>query len=159
MRRAIERMRAWPVWWAGCAVDFNAPLAISVNGNFPVDVRRLYREHAASGTSPRAVITMVDGEFKIRHTVRSEFSVEEGQYINLWVPSIRAAYFLQSHPLTVTSCENGEPTTLDLLVDPRNGSRSSFSDLPRCGSGSESYLASFTRLGSSSITQDCWGRR
>jgi len=70
--------------------------------------------------------------------------VEAGQYINLWIPTVSFSSFLQSHPFVIASCEEGEWTTLELLVDPQKGLTSKLQRLARYGSGSDSRLALFT---------------
>lgn len=107
----------------------------------------LYRNNVLRGNAPRALITRVGGGFKISLTVHGKLKVEAGQYINLWIPSISFSSFLQSHPFVVASCEEGEWTTLELLVDPQKGFTSKLQRPARYGSGSDpndSRLALFT---------------
>ena len=97
----------------------------------------LYRNSVFRGRLPRAVITKAGGGFKIGLTVHGKLKVDPGQYINLWIPSVSFWSFLQSHPFIVASCEEGEQTTLDLLVDPQKGFTSKLQRLARHESGSD----------------------
>ena len=97
----------------------------------------LYRNSVLRGRLPRAVITQVGNGFKISLTVHGKMNIDAGQYINLWIPSISFWSFLQSHPFMVASCEAGERTTLDLLVDPQKGLTSKLQRLAKYGSGSD----------------------
>ena len=47
--------------------------------------------------------------------------VKASQYINLWIPSVNAWSFLQSHPFVVISWAEGKQDNLQLIVEPRKG--------------------------------------
>lgn len=53
----------------------------------------------------------------LQHRLR----IKEGQYINLWMPSISLWSFTQSHPFVVISWAVREQDTLDLFIEPRSG--------------------------------------
>lgn len=109
----------------------------------------LYRNSVFQGRLPRAVITKAGGGFQISLTVHGKLKVDAGQYINLWIPSVSFWSFLQSHLFVVASCEEGEHTTLGLLVDPQKGFTSKLQRLARYESGSnrsDFRLALFTGL-------------
>jgi len=96
-----------------------------------------YRNSVFRGRLPRAVVTKAGGGFKISLTVHGKLKINPGQYINLWIPSVSFWSFLQSHPFIVASCEEGEQTNLDLLVDPQKGFTSKLQRLARYEGGSD----------------------
>ncbi|KFZ13859.1 hypothetical protein V501_03498 [Pseudogymnoascus sp. VKM F-4519 (FW-2642)] len=69
----------------------------------------------------RATITHESGALKVRLHLEKPLKVDDGQYINLWIPSVSFWSFLQSHPFMVISWEPSEQKTLDLLIEPRRG--------------------------------------
>lgn len=107
----------------------------------------LYRNSVFRGRLPRAVVTKAGDGFKISLTVHGKLKINLGQYINLWIPSISFWSFLQSHPFIVVSCEKGEQTNLNLLVDPQKEFTSKLQRLARyeCESNwSDFRIALFT---------------
>ncbi len=107
----------------------------------------VYRNNLHRGSPPRAAIHRVGGGYKIQLTVPRRLKVQAGQYINLWMPSISFWSFLQSHPFVVASCEEGDRTTVELLVEPRKGFTSKMQRHAKYGGGSGmegSSLALFT---------------
>lgn len=96
-----------------------------------------YRNSVFRGRFPRAVVTKAGGGFRISLTVPGRLKINPGQYINLWIPSVSFWSFLQSHPFIVASCEEGEQTNLDLLVDPQKGFTSKLQRLARYEGGSD----------------------
>lgn len=69
----------------------------------------------------RATITHDSGAVKIRLYLQKPLKVDDGQYVNLWIPSVSFWSFLQSHPFMVISWEPKEQHTLDLLIEPQRG--------------------------------------
>ncbi|OBT55946.1 hypothetical protein VE04_03629, partial [Pseudogymnoascus sp. 24MN13] len=69
----------------------------------------------------RATITHESGALKVRLHLQKPLKVADGQYVNLWIPSVSFWSFLQSHPFMVISWEPSEQKTLDLLIEPRRG--------------------------------------
>ncbi len=49
------------------------------------------------------------------------WKIKARQHVNVWIPSISLCSFLQSHPFTVASWGEGENTSLDFLIEPRDG--------------------------------------
>ena len=96
-----------------------------------------YRNSVFRGRFPRAVVTKAGGGFRISLTVPGRLKINPGQYINLWIPSVSFWSFLQSHPFIVASCEEGEQTNLDLLVEPQKGFTSKLQRLARYEGGSD----------------------
>ncbi len=93
------------------------------------------------------MVTKAGGGFKISLIVHGKLKINPGQYINLWIPSVSFWSFLQSHLFIVASCEEGEQTNLELLVDPQKGFISKLQRLARYESGSnwnDSRIALFT---------------
>ncbi|PQE10458.1 cell surface metalloreductase protein [Rutstroemia sp. NJR-2017a BBW] len=64
----------------------------------------------------RAYISHVDDTVKIRLKLSRHLTVEPGQYICLWMPTMSFWSFLQSHPFTVTSWAEEKQDSLDLLT-------------------------------------------
>ena len=58
---------------------------------------------------------------KARIKLSRPLDVQPGQYINVWIPSISAWSFLQSHPFTVTSWAEGGQDTLEVYIKSRRG--------------------------------------
>ncbi|KFX96375.1 hypothetical protein O988_05355 [Pseudogymnoascus sp. VKM F-3808] len=69
----------------------------------------------------RATITHESGALKVQLHLQKPIKVDDGQYVNLWIPSVSFWSFLQSHPFMVISWEPSEQKTLDLLIEPRKG--------------------------------------
>ena len=106
-----------------------------------------YRNNVFWGRLPQVVVTKAGGGFKISLTVYGKLKINPGQYINLWIPSISFWFFLQSHPFIMESCEEGEQTNLELLVNPQKEFTSKLQRLARYKSGSnwnDSRIALFT---------------
>lgn len=76
----------------------------------------IFRHHLS-----RATITHDSGAVKIRLHLQKPLKVDDGQYVNLWIPSVSFWSFLQSHPFMVISWEPKEQHTLDLLIEPQRG--------------------------------------
>jgi NAD(P)H-flavin reductase len=76
----------------------------------------LFRYH-----SSRAQITQAGGAVRIRLSLQHRLRIKEGQYINLWMPSISFWSFTQSHPFVVISWAAREQDSLDLFIEPRRG--------------------------------------
>lgn len=107
----------------------------------------VYRNNLHRGSPPQAAIFRVGGGYKIRLMIPRRLKVQVGQYINLWMPSIGFWSFLQSHPFVVTSCEEGDRTMIELLVEPGKGFTSKLQRHTQYGGGSEmerSRMALFT---------------
>lgn len=75
----------------------------------------VFRHHLS-----RAEISCDSGAVKIQLHLPKPLSVDAGQYINLWIPSISFWSFLQTHPFTVVSWAAREQDTLDLLIEPQH---------------------------------------
>jgi len=86
----------------------------------------LYRNVSFQRGFPRAGVTKMSSGIKLTIMVPSRLQIKPGQYINLWIPSISFWSFLQSHPLVVASCADGEQTTLELLIGPQRGLTSKY---------------------------------
>lgn len=97
-----------------CTVIF-ASMSLLQSGT--VIVRNgVFRHHLS-----RAMISRDAGAVKMQLHLPKLLSVDAGQYINLWIPSISFWSFLQIHPFTVVSWAATEQDTLDLLIEPQHG--------------------------------------
>ncbi|KFY19587.1 hypothetical protein V493_07902, partial [Pseudogymnoascus sp. VKM F-4281 (FW-2241)] len=81
----------------------------------------IFRNRIFWGHLSRATITHDSGAVKIRLHLQKPLKVDDGQYVNLWIPSVSFWSFLQSHPFMVVSWEPKEQHTLDLLIEPQRG--------------------------------------
>ncbi|KAH8799661.1 cell surface metalloreductase [Xylogone sp. PMI_703] len=80
----------------------------------------IWRNKAVGRNLPRASVSHMNDIIKIRLTLSRPLKVREGQHIELWIP-ISFWSFWQSHPFVVTSWSEGEQSTLDLFIEPRQG--------------------------------------
>ncbi|OAF59117.1 hypothetical protein VC83_04114 [Pseudogymnoascus destructans] len=69
----------------------------------------------------RATITHDAGAVKMQLRLSKPLTMDAGQYINLWIPSVSFWSFLQTHPFTVISWDAKDQDRLDLLIEPRRG--------------------------------------
>ncbi|ELR10088.1 hypothetical protein GMDG_04488 [Pseudogymnoascus destructans 20631-21] len=69
----------------------------------------------------RATITHDAGAVKMQLCLSKPLTMDAGQYINLWIPSVSFWSFLQTHPFTVISWDAKDQDRLDLLIEPRRG--------------------------------------
>ncbi|PGG98896.1 hypothetical protein GX51_06543 [Blastomyces parvus] len=94
----------------------------------------LYRNRVLSSQlSPRALVTcekddpshkdaQVEGKpIKIHVTLPRPLEVKAGQYVNLWMPSVGLASWMQTHPFMVTSWPPGKQDVLELFAQTRRG--------------------------------------
>lgn len=58
---------------------------------------------------------------QVRVALTRPVTIEAGQYINLWMPSLTWWSWAQVHPFMVTSWSHGAQETLDILIQPRRG--------------------------------------
>lgn len=119
-------------------------------------VTLLYRNGLFAGRGcPRAIVTFKVREVKeadpvvtatqIRIVLPRPVTVEAGQYINIWIPSVGLWSWTQTHPFTVTSWSRSAQDTLELLVQPRRGlSADLLRYAPIAEESSISFLALFT---------------
>jgi predicted ferric reductase len=70
---------------------------------------------------PRATITHDHGAVKVRMHLQKPLKIDDGQYINLWMPFVSFWSFAQGHPFMVISWALGKQDTVDLLIEPRRG--------------------------------------
>ncbi|KAH2362573.1 hypothetical protein KXV98_004922 [Aspergillus fumigatus] len=107
-------------------------LALFGTTSFVELVTLLYRNGLFAGRGcPRAIVTFKVREVKeadpvviatqVRIVLPRPVTVEPGQYINLWIPSVSLWSWTQTHPFTVTSWSQSAQDTLELLVQPRRG--------------------------------------
>jgi predicted ferric reductase len=69
----------------------------------------------------RATITHDAGAVKMQLRLSKPLTMDAGQYINLWIPSVSFWSFFQTHPFTVISWDAKDQDRLDLLIEPRRG--------------------------------------
>lgn len=82
----------------------------------------LYRNVSTRHGHTRALISKQRGTVRMSISVPRLVTVEAGQYVNVWMPSISFCSFLQSHPFTIASwATQGSNITLDLMVTLRKG--------------------------------------
>lgn len=81
----------------------------------------LYRNITLRRGHSQAVITRDHGRVRINMSVARPWEIKAGQYINVWIPSIRLWSFWQSHPFMIASWTEGRAASFDLLIEPRNG--------------------------------------
>ena len=75
----------------------------------------IYRNFALGQASPRIRLIERDGSIQVSLSVPRPWNVRAGQYLNLWIPSIR---LWQSHPYTIVSWNVG---TVNFLIEPEGG--------------------------------------
>ncbi|EAL91125.1 ferric reductase family protein [Aspergillus fumigatus Af293] len=131
-------------------------LALFGTTSFLELVTLLYRNGLFAGRGcPRAIVTFKVREAKeadpvvtatqVRIVLPRPLTVEAGQYINLWIPSVGLWSWTQTHPFTVTSWSRSTQDTLELLVQPRRGlSADLLRYAPVAAQSSISFLALFT---------------
>jgi NAD(P)H-flavin reductase len=82
---------------------------------------------------------------QVRIVLPRPLTVEAGQYINLWLPSVSLWSWTQTHPFTVTSWSQSAQDTLELLVQPCCGlSADLLRHAPVAAQNLISFLALFT---------------
>ncbi|KAL1620001.1 hypothetical protein SLS56_009845 [Neofusicoccum ribis] len=80
----------------------------------------LYRNDVYHG-GPAARITGSDELVQIELELKKPLSIQPGQYVNLWIPSLGICSFAQSHPFIVVSWSETPMHSLRLVVEPLNG--------------------------------------
>ncbi|KAG9228392.1 hypothetical protein BJ875DRAFT_508528 [Amylocarpus encephaloides] len=85
----------------------------------------VWRHVPSDKSSPRACIYTTMGIFAVTYLLQTgaviPLTMDAGQYINLWIPSVSFWSFLQTHPFTVISWDAKDQARLDLLIEPRRG--------------------------------------
>ena len=81
----------------------------------------LYRNGTFRYGHSRGQITQACGTVQMKIRLSRPLTIEAGQYIKLWIPSVSFWSFLQSHPFVVTSWTDGKQKSLDLFIEPRRG--------------------------------------
>ncbi|MCJ1476736.1 hypothetical protein MMC13_005405 [Lambiella insularis] len=80
----------------------------------------LYRNIRLRQVSCRTIIARQNGAIRMTVLVSRPWTVEVGQYINVWMPISFFSIF-QSHPFMVASHTTGANSCIDLLIKPRDG--------------------------------------
>ena len=78
-------------------------------------VKFIYRNFVLGRAGPQLQLTRHDGCVQANLQVPRPWQVKAGQYVNLWIPSVR---LLQSHPYTIVSWTE---SCLTFLVEPHDG--------------------------------------
>lgn len=86
----------------------------------------------------RASFEEIDNKIKGRIKLSRPLKIKAGQYINVWIPSLRSLSFLQSHPFLITSWSPENQEIWDFLVEPRRGLTRNF--ISTMAHGSESRV-------------------
>ena len=81
----------------------------------------LYRNFSLQRGCSRTLIARQSGAVRMTVFPSRPWKVKAGQYINIWILSVSLWSFLQSHPLTIASWSEGGKSSLDFLIEPRNG--------------------------------------
>lgn len=83
----------------------------------------IFRNFAFRQPYCRAIIYSRQQVVRINLSVPRPWTVQAGQYINLWIPaaSFRSLLTMQSHPLTIVSWTEGRWSNLELVVSPQRG--------------------------------------
>lgn len=83
----------------------------------------LWRNGILSRGFPRAVITNAGGAILVNVALSRPMMTKPGQHISLWLfaPSTTFKSAFQSHPFVVASWSDRPQTSLDLLIQPRQG--------------------------------------
>ncbi|KAL2047619.1 hypothetical protein N7G274_000661 [Stereocaulon virgatum] len=69
----------------------------------------------------RALVARQNGAVRMTIFSPHPWKIKAGQHVNIWIPSISLWSFLQSHPFTIASWSEGEKSSLDFLIEPRDG--------------------------------------
>ncbi|KIW09750.1 hypothetical protein PV08_11850 [Exophiala spinifera] len=69
----------------------------------------------------RVTVTSSCGMLKMKVHLCKPLSIEPGQYINLWMPSVGLGAFWQSHPFMVASWSTEPQKCLEIFIQPRRG--------------------------------------
>lgn len=81
----------------------------------------LYRNVAIGRGCSRALIARHNHAVRMTVFPTRPWKVKAGQYVNVWIPSIDLFASLQSHPLTIASWKDGQPASLEVVIEPRSG--------------------------------------
>jgi predicted ferric reductase len=81
----------------------------------------VFRNGIVTHRCARAHISHYSGAVRVRIYLEKPVTIQPGQHIILWIPSVSFWSFAQSHPFVVMSWTNGPQKTLDLFVKPRRG--------------------------------------
>jgi len=81
----------------------------------------LYRNVAVSRGCSRALIARHNHAVRMTIFPARPWKIKAGQYVNVWIPSLDLFSSLQSHPFTIASWRDGQPASLEVLIEPRSG--------------------------------------
>lgn len=81
----------------------------------------LYRNVAIHRGRSRALVARQNHAVRMTIFLARPWKVKAGQYVNVWIPSVDLWSPLQSHPFTIASWRDGQPASLEVLIEPRDG--------------------------------------
>jgi NAD(P)H-flavin reductase len=79
------------------------------------------RAYIQCGTVRAGNSAGVDKAVTVRVVLSRPMMLDAGQYVNLWIPTVRAFSWAQIHPFIVTSWSQEKQTTLDLYIKSQDG--------------------------------------
>jgi len=81
----------------------------------------LYRNVAFGRSCLRALFARQNHAVRMTIFLARPWNVKAGQYVNVWIPSVDRCSVLQSHPFTIASWRDEQLTSLEILIEPRDG--------------------------------------